>query len=155
MAEHATNRLLIVSNRLPVTVGFEGDQMTFHPSAGGLATGLASYLDSRGNGQPGRSLWIGWPGADVPAAMEKQVVQTLEREHHAVPVFIGAETMSSFYEGFCNDTLWPLFHYFPSYASFKNRFWTDYYKVNEMSCEEVDKHAQPGDEIWVHDYPQL
>ena len=148
-------RLLIVSNRLPVTVGFNDDEIVFHPSSGGLASGLASYLASAGNGHPQPSLWIGWPGADVPRELEKQVKQRLARDHRAEPVFIEGDMMTSFYEGFCNDTLWPLFHYFPSLAVFKDRFWADYYRVNEIFCDAVARVARPGDVIWVHDYHLL
>jgi trehalose 6-phosphate synthase/phosphatase len=147
-------RLLIVSNRLPVTVGIERDAFTFHPSAGGLASGLSSFLDST-SGHATHSVWIGWPGADVPAEREAGVREALGGEHGAVPVFIDGQTMSSFYEGFCNDTLWPLFHYFPSYAIFKDRYWDDYRRVNLMFCDAVERVAQPGDVIWVHDYHLL
>ena len=76
-----SNRLLIVSNRLPVTVGFQHGELVFNPSAGGLASGLASYLQSTGDGNPRESLWIGWPGADVPRELEKQVKQTLAHDY--------------------------------------------------------------------------
>lgn len=147
-------RLLIVSNRLPVTVDVEQGGLSFHPSAGGLASGLGSYLDSS-EGRKTHTLWIGWPGAEIPAKMEREVGRTLLRDHHAVPVFVDAQTMSSFYEGFCNDTLWPLFHYFPSIAAFKDRFWDDYRRVNQMFCDTVASIARPGDVIWVHDYHLL
>ncbi|HEX6790009.1 MAG TPA: bifunctional alpha,alpha-trehalose-phosphate synthase (UDP-forming)/trehalose-phosphatase [Candidatus Krumholzibacteria bacterium] len=153
-ADH-DKRLIIVSNRLPVTVAIDGDAVAFNASSGGLASGLSSYLQSPGDNRPGNFLWIGWPGADVPARLEKQVRQALLREHHAVPVFVDAETMSNFYEGFCNDTLWPLFHYFPSFASFKDRFWAEYKRVNQMFCDAVVRIARPDDVIWVHDYHLL
>jgi len=147
-------RLLIVSNRLPVTIGRDDDGATvFRRSSGGLASGLESYLDANAERPP--ALWIGWPGGDVPNTQEDDVRAALKREHRAVPVFIDAATMSSFYEGFCNDTLWPLFHYFPSYAVFKDRFWDDYQRVNRMFCDAVMRVAQPGDVIWVHDYHLL
>jgi trehalose 6-phosphate synthase/phosphatase len=147
-------RLLIVSNRLPVTVSLHEGKVSYHPSSGGLASGIASYLDAvaqRGD----QAIWIGWPGADVPPEHEEEVKEVLARDHGAVPVFIGARTMSSFYEGFCNDTLWPLFHYFPSIAVFKDRYWDDYRLVNQMFCDAVARIARPGDVIWVHDYHLL
>ncbi|HET6349414.1 MAG TPA: bifunctional alpha,alpha-trehalose-phosphate synthase (UDP-forming)/trehalose-phosphatase, partial [Candidatus Krumholzibacteria bacterium] len=146
-------RLLIVSNRLPVTVESDGDKLAFQPSVGGLASGLGSYLDS--TAQRPETLWIGWPGLAIPREQEVQVTDTLAREHGAVPVFINAETMSSFYEGFCNDTLWPLFHYFPSYAVFKERSWNDYRRVNKIFCDAVVREVKPGDVVWVHDYQLL
>ncbi len=147
-------RLLIVSNRLPVTVSMNGDMVSYHPSSGGLASGIGSYLEAAGQrGQ--EAIWIGWPGAEVPAGRAGEVRETLLREHRALPVFVDAETMVSFYEGFCNDTLWPLFHYFPSITAFKDRFWDDYLRVNRIFCDTVAQIARPGDVIWVHDYHLL
>jgi len=148
------NRLLIVSNRLPVTVSIHNGQLTYHPSSGGLASGIGSYLDAvahRGE----HAVWIGWPGADVPLDLTQEVSDVLARDHGAAPVFVDAATMASFYEGFCNDTLWPLFHYFPSIAVFKDAFWNDYYEVNRIFCDAVVRIARPGDVIWVHDYHLL
>src|SRR5678815_3495419 len=120
--EPPMKRLLIVSNRLPVTVSVDRDKLSYHPSSGGLASGIGSYLEAVAQrGQ--EAVWIGWPGTEVPAEREDEVREVLAREHGAQPVFIDAETMFSFYEGFCNDTLWPLFHYFPSIAAFKDRYW--------------------------------
>lgn len=50
------NRLLIVSNRLPVTVKLDGGDIQIIASAGGLATAL------KGPHERSDSLWIGWPG---------------------------------------------------------------------------------------------
>jgi trehalose 6-phosphate synthase/phosphatase len=144
-------KLLIVSNRLPVTVSFDDGKLTYHASAGGVASGIGSYLEAvaqRGE----HAIWIGWPGGEIPADREEEVQEVLARDHGAIPVFISGEIMSSFYEGFCNDTLWPLFHYFPSIAMFKDRYWDDYLRVNRMFCDAVARVAQPGDVIWVHDY---
>jgi len=147
-------RLLIVSNRLPVTVSLEGEELSFQPSAGGLASGLSSYLDAIAQrGQ--EAVWVGWPGTEIPPGREEEVRDAFSQRHGAVPVFVDAETMASFYEGFCNGTLWPLFHYFPSIAAFKDRFWDDYLRVNLMFCDAVVRIARPGDVIWVHDYHLL
>src|SRR6186713_97680 len=152
--EPPMKRLLIVSNRLPVTVSVDRDKLSYHPSSGGLASGIGSYLEAVAQrGQ--EAVWIGWPGTEVPAEREDEVREVLAREHGAQPVFIDAETMFSFYEGFCNDTLWPLFHYFPSIAAFKDRYWDDYRRVNRIFCDTVARIARPGDVIWVHDYHLL
>jgi trehalose 6-phosphate synthase/phosphatase len=63
--------------------------------------------------------------------------------------------MDRFYHGFCNGTLWPLFHYFPSYATYEEEDWETYRRVNQQYCDEIVEMAQPGDEIWVHDYQLL
>ena len=57
-----------------------------------------------------------------------------------------------FYGGFCNDLIWPLFHYFPSFSVFNNEYYTAYEEANARFCEEILKIVKPGDFIWVHDY---
>ncbi len=42
-----------------------------------------------------------------------------------------------FYYGFCNDTIWPLFHYFPSYARYEKEMWDSYRIINEKYLENV------------------
>ena len=60
-------RIVIVSNRLPVTVNHDADgRLTFRASAGGLATGLASLTMER--------LWIGWPGTAINDPVEQKTV---------------------------------------------------------------------------------
>jgi len=147
-------RLLIVSNRLPVTAAVDGGTLDFRESSGGLVSGMGAYLDSPHGGDRER-LWIGWPGVDVPAGLETEARDRLLREHRAVPVFVDDQTMSNFYEGFCNNTLWPLFHYFPAYAMFEDRFWADYERVNERFCDAVMQVARPDDVVWVQDYHLL
>lgn len=60
--------------------------------------------------------------------------------------------MEKFYHGFCNRTIWPLFHYFPTYAAFDDEEWRQYRHVNEVFCEAVLNSVQDGDVIWIHDY---
>jgi len=147
-------RLLIVSNRLPVTAVVDGGVLDFRESAGGLVTGVGAYLDSLSPPGERERLWIGWPGA-VPEALETEASDRLLREHCASPVFIDDQTMTNFYEGFCNNTLWPLFHYFPGFATFEDRYWADYKRVNERFCDAVLRVVRPDDVVWVHDYHLL
>jgi trehalose 6-phosphate synthase/phosphatase len=75
------------------------------------------------------------------------------KEHfNAYPVYLSEEEMEHFYQGFCNTTIWPLFHYFPSYAAFHEAQWQIYAQVNRAFCDAVVQVYQPRDIIWVHDY---
>ncbi|MBN1788147.1 MAG: bifunctional alpha,alpha-trehalose-phosphate synthase (UDP-forming)/trehalose-phosphatase [Sedimentisphaerales bacterium] len=142
------NRLLIVSNRLPVSVTKRADKLHFHPSVGGLATGLSSLRASH------QSQWIGWPGISedkISVPQKKEIISKL-KEHHCNPVFLSAKDMRNFYYGFCNKTIWPLFHYFPLYTVYEDQYWQSYKKVNEAFYQAVIKVAKPNDYIWVHDY---
>jgi len=116
---------------------------------GGLATGLRSL------GQKDRILWIGWSGlaADELSPEDRRKIETtLKREYHSIPVELTRKDLESFYYGFCNNVIWPLFHYFPSYATYDNSLWESYRRVNSVYLEKVLEAAGPGDTIWIHDY---
>ncbi|MFN8600377.1 MAG: bifunctional alpha,alpha-trehalose-phosphate synthase (UDP-forming)/trehalose-phosphatase [Candidatus Binatia bacterium] len=148
-------RLIIVSNRLPVTIRTDGESVRLERSPGGLATGLAGP-HARADG-----LWIGWPG-DVASLSEErraEVAQQLD-EQRFVPVWLTPEDVKHYYEGFSNAVLWPLFHYridqLPQYVG----DWEAYERVNERFADAIAERWQPGDVVWVHDYqlmlvPQL
>ncbi len=147
-------RLVVVSNRLPFTVSFQEGTPQFKPSAGGLTTGLWSYLD--GKTQVGAErpdfLWMGWPGASVPPEHEAAVRAYGEQQFRSSPVFLPEESMDRFYLGFCNKTLWPLFHYFPTLTQYEEEYWQEYQNVNRVFGEAVVKALQPDDMLWIHDY---
>jgi trehalose 6-phosphate synthase/phosphatase len=151
VASRAAERLVIVANRLPVTAVKEAGKICLRQSSGGLVSGLDAYLDSlrRGNRE---YTWIGWPGLDAPDELKPALTARLVEEHNAHPIFISEEVMDKFYGGFCNKTVWPLFHYFPTYASFEDEYWETYRSVNEQYCEAVLRIARPDDVVWIHDY---
>lgn len=147
-------RLLVVSNRLPLTASSRDGRFRFQQSAGGLVSGLSSYLESM-RGMPLADqvhLWVGWPGVAVEEPQRKALRDVLLAEHRACPVFLSEATMDSFYHGFCNKTIWPLFHYFTSYAAFDEGYWKCYRQVNETFRDAVLEVLHPDDIVWIHDY---
>ncbi len=148
------SRLIIVSNRLPFSIAVGESGLTTTESVGGLVTGLKAFLSSvRGSGSPGdESVWIGWPGGSVPDDQHDQVRQMAWDRHRSVPVFLSREDMESFYLGFCNATIWPLFHSFPAYTTYSAEQWDLYRKVNQAFATIVAETAHPGDVVWIHDY---
>ena len=147
-------RLVIVSNRLPFTVVNEDGGPKFKVSSGGLTTGLWSYLEREAAGSDERPefVWLGWPGASVAPADEPAVKAYAEKEFKALPVFLPEDKMDRFYHGFCNKTLWPLFHYFPDLTHYEEDYWEEYKQVNRIFAEAVLKMLRPDDLLWVHDY---
>ena len=111
-------RLIIVSNRLPFNAKAEGGELVFQASAGGLVSGLESYLHAPAQDATvsGEYLWVGWPGTSVDDALKEPLTKKARDEFSSHPVFLTEEQMERFYLGFCNATIWPLFHYFSSYA---------------------------------------
>jgi trehalose 6-phosphate synthase/phosphatase len=139
-------RLLVVSNRLPVTVTINGVSPKLSPSSGGLVSAINAYLEKNNN-----YLWIGWPGTEVkPNLFEKVSAEVLQ--HKNIPVFLPQKLIETFYEGFCNKTIWPLFHYFVTFSIFEDLLWQDYIRVNQAFADTIIEQYQEGDIIWIHDY---
>ena len=141
------SRVLVVSNRLPVTVhaGEEGPRLD--PSAGGLATGL------RGLHERNEGLWIDWPGEmeGLDAPTRAKLRSELEQQR-LVPVDLSSDEVRRYYEGFSNGVLWPLFHYEINRLPLVVEDWDVYEAVNQRFADAVVAQYRPGDLIWVHDY---
>ena len=141
-------RVLIVSNRLPVTVTREeGGGLRVNRSSGGLATGL-SGVHARSGG-----LWIGWPGiSEEPSAEEQQFLAQRYAELSVVPVALSADEVEQYYEQFCNGILWPALHYLIGQLPLEIPAFALYENVNRRFAAAAIASYQPGDVIWVHDY---
>ena len=137
-------RLVIVSNRLPISVSKRRGRLNYQPSAGGLATGLSSVsLDY---------VWIGWPGYVTNKADEKEAIGSYLGNRKMIPIFLTNEEIEKYYEGFSNRTIWPLFHYFTQNTVYDNTYWDIYQKVNGQFRDVLLEIVEPDDLIWIHDY---
>lgn len=147
-------RLVVVSNRLPFNVSVEDDQLVFNESAGGLVTGLASYIQFRRRTQAltAGHLWVGWPGSDVGPSLREDLKKQALASFQSYPVFLSEQEMEQFYLGFCNATVWPLFHYFPAFTVYDSALWDQYKHVNQVFCDSLEEVLRPDDIVWVHDY---
>ncbi|HVT81118.1 MAG TPA: trehalose-6-phosphate synthase, partial [Phycisphaerae bacterium] len=142
-------RTLFVSNRLPIVARKGEAGWTSHLSAGGLVTALAPLLRRFGG------MWIGWTGAsDLQGRdLRSLMAEFARREGYRVaPVPLSAEDYERFYQGFCNEIIWPLFHDLQTRCNFVPAYWTSAQKVEQTFAEVVEKNARPDDLIWVQDY---
>jgi trehalose 6-phosphate synthase/phosphatase len=140
-------RLLLVSNRLPISVEKRRGKLRFEPSVGGLATALGAFYKSR------PSVWIGWPGIELEKITEEEGdIEASLLSEGCYPVFLSERDVEDYYHGFCNRTIWPLFHYFPEYTVYSADFWRAYERVNQVFADAVAGIAEPDDIIWAHDY---
>lgn len=137
--------LVVVSNRLPVICKPDG---SLSMSSGGLVSALHPVLSKRGG------LWIGWTGSD---AWMGHVLHNFSRLqlYDLQGVFLSQEEIQKFYYGFCNQTLWPLFHGFPEKARFDEALWRAYQAVNRKFARKVAGFSDEEDWVWVHDYHLL
>ncbi len=149
-AEIPAGRLILVSNRLPVTVAAGEDGLRIEPSAGGMATGLRE--PHRRFGGP----WVGWPGPYAgPDEQDPAALEAALAELGTVPVHMSEQEVSRFYEGFANGVLWPVFHYLIGQVPLRVEGWEEYRAVNERFADTVVDLYRVGDSIWVHDFQLL
>jgi trehalose 6-phosphate synthase/phosphatase len=145
-------RLLIASNRLPLTINVDkNNNINIKPSVGGLATGMKSVYKNF------ESIWFGWPGFDE-SKIKDEIKQKIEKQlktEKCHPVYINKRDEDLYYSGFSNKTIWPLFHYFMQFAVYEDIYWDAYMRVNEQFAKEILKFVKKGDKIWIHDYHLL
>jgi trehalose 6-phosphate synthase/phosphatase len=142
-----SDRLIVVSNRLPVSLRRANGGWQAQESPGGLATSMNPVLRDSGG------LWIGSPGETAGGDPEAEaIVRTWAERDRYLVVDLPPEVNRLYYEGFANQTLWPLFHHFPMLFAFDPDAWRAYRRANELFCETVARHYKPGDQVWVHDY---
>jgi trehalose 6-phosphate synthase/phosphatase len=142
-------RLLIVSNRLPITLVDNGDGISVGRSSGGLATGLAHIQRRSG------ATWIGWTGlADAPCASRRDDIDDIDGQLRAarmMPVHLTRRDVARFYDRVCNGVLWPLLHDLEP-AAYNATDWETYRTANARFADAIVREIKPGDCVWVHDY---
>jgi trehalose 6-phosphate synthase len=131
------SRVVAVSNRV-ADPRQSGD-------TGGLAVGVLAALE-RGGG-----VWFGWSG------------ELTEDDAHIVKVYsrhgvtyatmdLSRARYEEYYNGFCNNTLWPLFHYRLGFFEYHRSQFDAYLTVNELFAHELKPLLEPDDIAWVHDF---
>ncbi|MBW3666243.1 MAG: trehalose-6-phosphate synthase [Actinobacteria bacterium] len=132
-------RVVVVANRLPVSWDEESGEWS--PSPGGLVSALTPIL------QRTEGLWVGWSG--VPEVGFEPFSHSGIRQ---VPVELSEQLYLDFYTGFCNGTLWPLYHDAVRAPEFHRHWWRPYREVNEGFAETTVAHIGSDDVVWVQDY---
>jgi len=129
MSQH---RVVIVSNRLPVTAHANGPHVRLADASGGVATGLRAHHQRSGG------LWIGWPGEVSPwTTTQRAELDRQLREREIVPVHLSQDHIERYYHGFANRVLWPLFHYLIDRVPVDAAGWGAYRQVNEAFADAV------------------
>ena len=132
-------RLVVISNRV-------ADPRK--AAAGGLAVALGSALQSTGG------LWFGWSGTiteEQPTAHSKVHTQQAGSVTLAT-VDLSREDHDSYYLGYSNGVLWPVFHYRLDLADFDAGYFDGYQRVNRQFARQLRPLIRPDDILWVHDY---
>lgn len=88
-------RLLLVSNRLPITIKrSEEGKYDFSMSSGGLVSGLSGLSKST------TFQWYGWPGLEVPEDEIGTLTSRLKEDYNAVPIMLDDDLADRHYNGF-------------------------------------------------------
>jgi len=148
-----SGRLIIVSNRLPFQLLEKNSKVVLKESDGGLVSALKSFFETDDASKFSSKWWIG--SADFPEKRWEKFQRNPGAEEQSFdiePIFIEPKIYNRYYNGFCNATLWPLFHYFPSYVEYDDQTFQSYETVNQIFAEHLLRFLKPGDTLWVHDY---
>jgi len=147
------SRLVIAAYRLPFKLSKTKKGYKAVQNSGGLVSAILALSENFKNSNKGlKNSKIVWAGIadDLPDEVSSE---SFENENFDIlPVSIPTKVNDLYYGGFCNDLIWPLFHYFPSYAVFNSDYFKAFEEANLKFCEELVKTIKPGDFIWIHDY---
>ena len=139
------HQLVVVANRLPIDVTVEtagpDQDVTWQRSPGGLVTALRPVTEASD------AAWVGWGGAADHGMEPLEVDGT-----RLVPVTLSTDEVAAYYEGFSNDTLWPLYHDVIAPPAFHRSWWDTYRTVNQRFALAAAARAAHGATVWVHDY---
>ena len=149
-------RLFIISNRLPLQVTEVNGRKEILPVTDGFDSGLKKFYQSYD------IKWIGRGGVNIDeiSEAEKINIDNNFRKDNCIPVYLDKQLRTEFLEGFCDNTIWPLFNYFTQIAKYNPTNWEAYKKVNQIFAAIVSKYVTEDDVIWIHDHhlmllPQL
>jgi trehalose 6-phosphate synthase len=143
-----SDALLVISNRLPDLRSSQPLHSVRRANVGGLVSALENVLAER------QGLWLGWGGHVVPDTDEPSF--GFDDGSPPLAWFDYKQSwLRDYYSGFCNGTLWPLFHSFPSRVVIEEKTWKSYVELHEVFADAAYRHARPSDTIWVHDYHLL
>ncbi len=141
------NRLVVVSNRLPIVLKWNEGRWVVKPGSGGLVTALAPVLSRNGG------IWMGWPGTYEDQDVQEPLQEFSEEQGYVLhPVSLDYEDVQGYYYGFSNEILWPLLHGFHTRCNFEPDYWDKYKKVNQAFARNLLEATAEDDYIWVHDY---
>ncbi|MFF2369675.1 bifunctional alpha,alpha-trehalose-phosphate synthase (UDP-forming)/trehalose-phosphatase [Agromyces sp. NPDC058110] len=134
--------MIVVSNRLPVDYEEQADGGAgWRSSPGGLVTALEPVM------RAADGAWIGWAG------VADREFDPFEHDGISIiPVPLSATELEEYYEGFSNDTLWPLYHDVIAPPTFHREWWDAYVRVNRRFAEAAARAASDGAVVWVQDY---
>lgn len=140
-------KVLVVSNRLPVTITRKDDgTYDYSMSSGGLVTALQGLKKST------EFQWLGWPGLEIREDEQDKVNEDLMEKFNCTAIYLSDAIADLHYNGFSNSILWPLFHYHPGEMNFDEVAWAAYIEANRTFAAKIASQVDDNDLVWIHDY---
>jgi len=141
-------RLFMIANRLPFQVADNNGEKELIPLTDGFDSGLKRFYESFD------IKWVGRAGINIDeiSEKEKQDIDNKFRSDNCIPIYIDQQLRQEFVEGFCDNTIWPLFNYFTQFSRYNPENWEAYQKVNQLYADVISKYINEDDIIWIHDY---
>ncbi|MFH0842555.1 MAG: bifunctional alpha,alpha-trehalose-phosphate synthase (UDP-forming)/trehalose-phosphatase [Bacteroidota bacterium] len=141
------NRIIIAAYKLPFKLIRKKEEYYTVQNSGGLVSAVLSLAEkiNTNDNDSDRIVWVGTGDSQLANEEVRPGVKM-------VPVIIPRKVNDKYYGGFCNDTIWPLFHYFPSRTVYEPDYFDAYLTANKLFFDKLKDLIQPGDFIWIHDY---
>jgi trehalose 6-phosphate synthase len=136
------SRLIVVSNRVGLSRDVGGG------AVGGLSAALTAAL------RQSQGIWFGWSGETVEK-FNGQLALDRVGDVTVARIDLEARDIEEYYNGYSNNTLWPLFHNRIDLTHYDRASAVGYARVNHRFAEALRSVIGPNDVIWVHDYHMI
>lgn len=135
-------KVAVITNRAPVSPITRNNSTFLQRSIGGLVAALEPIV-GQFDGK-----WFCTISKN--SKLSKMSLKDLPYEVRYIELTEAEQT--KYYEGYSNNQLWPIFHYFQTNCIFNEEDW-DYYKsVNERMADLILENIDDDYYVWVHDY---
>lgn len=145
-------RLIIVTYRLPFKIIRHEDTIEIIQNSGGLVSAVLSLARSTSNTFFDTREKIQWIGVADNDSLQFDQMEFETDEFVVHPITLEQHLHENYYEGFCNNLIWPLCHYFPSLARFEDDYFEAYQEAHEHFFSKIKQVSRPDDVFWIHDY---
>lgn len=145
-----SEKIIIVSNRIPCNLSLSDGEIRYKKSVGGLVTAMDPILLKNGG------LWIGWDGQTGKNILRDKKIciedECSQAEYSVKVINLTKKEITDYYHGFSNRSIWPLFHGFIFQSHFNPDYWKTYVSVNKKFCNNILEEVSENNLIWIHDY---
>ncbi|MCE3289392.1 MAG: trehalose-6-phosphate synthase [Caulobacter sp.] len=133
------SRLIVVSNRVGLSRDVGGG------AVGGLAAAVTAAL------RQNQGVWFGWSGETTPAHTGQLSLDRIG-DVTVAKIDLEPQDVEDYYDGYANNTLWPLFHNRIDLTNYSRAQVAGYARVNQRFAEALRALVGPTDTVWIHDY---